>query len=187
MTAPSVVIVAPIEGATIGNGRVVQASAGDAGGAGVAEVEVRWCRGTTCAWVDGRTIGSDTVAPYAVAWNNQPVDGTYTLLAWATDHVGNRVLSMQVTVEVRNSGGSGPTEAESSRQLPPTLKVTKTTVTPHPRRAGRNSVGVANNTVNCTLAADAGEAGPAREESRNACAITGALRPSGRVRGRIGR
>jgi murein DD-endopeptidase MepM/ murein hydrolase activator NlpD len=99
---PSVALAAPAAGAALTNGAAIELTAGDGGGAGLAEVEVRYCPGTTCEFPDGLWIGSAFAAPYAVAWDQQPPDGAYTLVARATDRVGNRGFSEPVTVEVAN-------------------------------------------------------------------------------------
>ena len=52
----------------------------------------------------GTAIGAaDTTAPYGVTWSNQPANGSYTLIARATDSVGNTTDSAPVTVTVNNA------------------------------------------------------------------------------------
>ena len=98
----SVTITDPGDGATIQNGQVVSAASSDAA-SGVAQVEFRFCAGSTCAWNAGTTIdAADSSAPYEVSWRSQPADGPYTLLARATDNVGNTTDSAPVTVIVAN-------------------------------------------------------------------------------------
>ena len=101
-TGPSVAITAPAAGATINNGVSLSADASDAD-SGVAQVEFRYCAGASCSFATGTAIGTpDTTAPYAVTWSNQPADGQYTLIARATDNVGNTTDSTPVTVTVAN-------------------------------------------------------------------------------------
>jgi hypothetical protein len=58
--------------------------------------------GTTCDFAAGKPIGAaDTNAPYGVKWAKLPKNGTYTLVAQATDKAGNIKLSAQVTVKVK--------------------------------------------------------------------------------------
>ncbi|MGH3045764.1 MAG: OmpL47-type beta-barrel domain-containing protein [Gaiellaceae bacterium] len=99
-------LTAPAAGAAITDGAAVSANPADAG-AGVDTVEFRYCAGTSCSFAAGTPIGSDASAPFSVAWSDQPADGTYTLLARATDHVGNATLSNERVVTVDNSGPSG--------------------------------------------------------------------------------
>ena len=98
---PSVILTAPADGATVANGQVVRANAADAL-SGVAGVEFRFCPGTTCGFDAGTRIDVDTTSPYAVPWTDQPADGTYTLVARATDNVGNATDSGRATVVVDN-------------------------------------------------------------------------------------
>ena len=94
---------APAAGATIKNGQAVSAAPSDAL-SGVAQVEFRYCAGATCSFATGTAIGTpDTTAPYTVSWSSQPADGQYTLLARATDNVGNTTDSLPVTVTVNNA------------------------------------------------------------------------------------
>jgi len=100
--APTATLTAPAAGSTVRNGQALTATASDAGG--VANVAFRSCRGTTCAWANGVAIGAAlTAAPYTLAWNGQPADGTYTLLARATDRAGNVGTSAPRTVTVDNA------------------------------------------------------------------------------------
>ena len=104
---PTVSITAPTGGATIQNGQSVTASASDAE-SGVKQVEFRYCAGWSCSFASGTTIGSpDTTSPYSVTWNSQPANGTYTIVARATDNAGNTTDSSTVTVVVANSSSSG--------------------------------------------------------------------------------
>src|SRR5215213_10151450 len=101
--APSVAITAPAAGATITKKQTtIQANASDAG-SGVSQIEFRSCAGSSCAFDSGTPIGTDTSTPYAVKWNNLPTDGPYTLVARATDNVGNTTDSAPITVTVGNT------------------------------------------------------------------------------------
>jgi hypothetical protein len=96
---PSVAIAAPKEGVRISEGQTVKVEASD-GGAGVARVEVRYCKGSSCAFGKGAVIGTVARAPYTVTWSDLPAPGTYTLVAQAVDRVGNKRTSAPVTVRV---------------------------------------------------------------------------------------
>ncbi len=95
-------LTAPSAGATIANGQTVSASPTDAG-SGVAQVDFRYCTGWTCSWASGTSIGTDASSPFSVTWNNQPTNGTYTVVARATDNVGNTTDSSPTTVTVNNA------------------------------------------------------------------------------------
>ena len=97
--APSVAIAAPKDGVRVSQGQTVKVEASD-GGAGVAKVQVRYCRSDSCRPGEGTVIGIDTKAPYAVVWSELPAAGTYTLVAQAVDRVGNTRTSAPVTVKV---------------------------------------------------------------------------------------
>ncbi|MDX6452423.1 MAG: hypothetical protein QOH16_2472, partial [Gaiellaceae bacterium] len=101
-TAPSVTLTAPATGAKLRNGATVGATAADAG-AGIRQVEFRYCPGTTCTFASGTTIGTATSAPYSVSWNSEPADGTYTIAVQATDNVGNTATDGTATVTLDNS------------------------------------------------------------------------------------
>jgi hypothetical protein len=67
-------------------------SAADAGGSGVASVSYYYCTGfaATCAAAGRTLIGTSTTAgTFALAWTGQPANGAYTVIAVATDNVGN--------------------------------------------------------------------------------------------------
>ncbi len=93
--------------AFIHNGRVLTASPVDAL-SGVAQVELRYCAGATCDFASGTAIGTDTTKPYSVTWSGQPTDGIYTLVARATDKVGNTTDSSPVTITVDNNPPTAP-------------------------------------------------------------------------------
>ena len=90
-------------GAAITNGETISASPSD-GGSGIDQVEFRYCTGSSCSFPDGTAIGADSTVPYSVSWNGQPADGTYTIVARATDNVGNTTASTERTVTVDNTG-----------------------------------------------------------------------------------
>ena len=97
---------APGAGASIANGQTVSASSAD-DGSGMDKVEFRYCAGSSCSFAAGTTIGApDATAPYSVTWSGQPADGTYTIVARATDNVGNTIDSAERTVTVDNTGPS---------------------------------------------------------------------------------
>ena len=85
---------APAGGASIRNGATVSvatSSPTDAG-AGLANVSFRACPGSNgCTWADGDAfaVGSDTTDQYSTTWPAGQSDGTYQLIARATDNVGN--------------------------------------------------------------------------------------------------
>ena len=65
------------------------------------------CAGSSCSFAAGTTIGApDSTSPYSVTWSTQPADGTYTIVARATDNVGNTTDSAERTVTVDNTGPS---------------------------------------------------------------------------------
>jgi hypothetical protein len=114
-TGPDVLISAPADGGAVREGDAIEVAASDAL-AGTAEVEFRYCPGTTCNWDLGTPFGSDDSAPYSAAWNGQPADETYTLVARAVDNVGNYTDAVPITVTVDNTVPSNlviPQEAYS--------------------------------------------------------------------------
>lgn len=67
-------------------------SAADAGGSGVASVSYYYCTGfaATCPSTGRTLIGTSTTpGTFALAWTGQPSNGSYTVVAVATDNVGN--------------------------------------------------------------------------------------------------
>jgi hypothetical protein len=106
-------ISAPADGGAMREGDAVEAAAFDTL-AGTAEVEFRYCAGGACAWDTATPLGTDAAPPYSLAWNTQPADGSYTLLARAVDNVGNLAESAPITVTLDNTAPSNfvvPTEA----------------------------------------------------------------------------
>lgn len=89
-TPPSVSLIAPTAGQVLTGLVNVQASAFD----NIAMSKVDFYAGATL-------IGSDSVAPYQVAWNVAAFpEGTYTITARATDRAGNTATSAGVSVSV---------------------------------------------------------------------------------------
>ena len=78
--APDTTVTNPAANSQITPDQTIAIDASDSG-AGVAQVEVRSCGGTTCEFANGTVIDSDETDPYNVTWNSQPADGTYTLVA----------------------------------------------------------------------------------------------------------
>jgi len=78
-TPPTVQLTAPADGATVSGSVTVSATAAD--NQSVARVEVL---------IDGAVVGTDTAAPYDVAWASTSVsDGPHTVTARAVDGAGN--------------------------------------------------------------------------------------------------
>lgn len=90
--APTTAITAPAAGATVSGTVTLTASASD--NVGVTSVEF---------FVNSTRIGTDTAAPYSLAWNSTTVvNGTYTITSKAFDMAGNVTTSAGVTVTVNN-------------------------------------------------------------------------------------
>lgn len=96
-TAPSVVITAPVDGASVTDTITIAANAADTGG--VAGVQFQ---------VDGVNLGAeDTTQPYSVTWNTAAsTEGPHALTAIARDIAGNAATSAAITVAVNGSGGA---------------------------------------------------------------------------------
>src|SRR5262245_34957318 len=90
-TPPTVAIVSPASGATVGGTMTVSANASD--NVGVTGVQFL---------LDGALLGAeDTTAPYAVSWNTTTAtNASHTLTARARDAAGNTTTSDAVTVTV---------------------------------------------------------------------------------------
>ena len=99
-TPPEVAIIAPAGGARLRKAVTIKLFATDTQ-SGVKSVAVRYCKGAVCAFATGKPIGADATSPYAVRWATLPRNGTYTLVARATDKAGNTKLSAPVTVRVK--------------------------------------------------------------------------------------
>ena len=103
-TPPTVSITAPTDGSTISGTAAVSATAADA--SGIQSVEFRFCAGWTCTYAAGTTIGTDTSSPYSLNLDSTLApNGTYTIIARATDNFGNTTDSSPVTIVVANAGG----------------------------------------------------------------------------------
>jgi hypothetical protein len=89
--------------ANIKNGQTLSVAPTDAG-SGVASVSFYYCPGATCTVAAGTLIGTTSTGPtYSVTWASQPADGQYTLIARATDNVGNYTDANPITVKVDNT------------------------------------------------------------------------------------
>ena len=126
---PAATITSPRANATVGAGAVVKVRATDVG-SGVARVLVRYCPGTNCVVAQGKAVGSDSTAPFQVAWSRLPRPGTYTLVAQVVDNVGRVGTSRPVMVTV-DTGARGVTEpapdapaADKSDTTPPRVLLT---------------------------------------------------------------
>jgi peptidoglycan/xylan/chitin deacetylase (PgdA/CDA1 family) len=91
--APTVSLTAPADGATI-SGKAVTVSATASGGASITKVDF---------YAGATLLGTDTTAPYSIAWNSTKVtDGAYALTARATNSLGQATTSAARSVSVRN-------------------------------------------------------------------------------------
>jgi fibronectin type 3 domain-containing protein len=99
-TPPTVSISSPTEGATFAAPAniTVTANAADTDGS-VAQVDF---------YAGNTLIGSDTVAPFSVTWNNVAA-GNYALTATATDNLGATVTSAAVNISVTAPPPAAPT------------------------------------------------------------------------------
>ncbi len=96
-TAPSVDVVAPSSGATVSGAVTVVVAASDE--VGVVAVDVL---------VDGVLAGTDTMAPFQVAWSTAGVgDGVHAITAVAYDAAGNQASDADTEVTVTNGDGGG--------------------------------------------------------------------------------
>jgi Concanavalin A-like lectin/glucanases superfamily/Domain of unknown function (DUF2341) len=123
-------ITSPSAGATVANGQVLSSSPTD--NVSVASVAYRYCAGSSCTWAAGTDIGTATSGPpFTVTWSSQPANGTYTLIARATDPSGNSTDSATTTVSVQNQVSialvqSGSDTRSSGTSITPTLGVPST-------------------------------------------------------------
>ena len=89
----------------VNNGDTFTDNASDGSGSGVKSVTYYYCAGLSgsCTPTSGTQIGSPaTSSPYTVAWNSQPADGNYQVVAVGTDNVNNMSgssTSVPVTVD----------------------------------------------------------------------------------------
>jgi Subtilase family/Bacterial Ig domain/Peptidase inhibitor I9 len=96
-TPPTTSITSPTNGATVSGTTTVSANASDA--VGVTRVEL---------YVDGGLVGSDSTAPYQIAWNTTTAsNGSHGLQTRAFDAAGNVGSSTVVNVTVSNATGGG--------------------------------------------------------------------------------
>ena len=94
-TPPTVAISSPVAGATVTGPVLVQATAADAGGSGLKEVEYFLDAPT------GTSLGTSAVAPFAVSWNSDLAStGSHTIWAVARDNAGNASAATSVAVTV---------------------------------------------------------------------------------------
>lgn len=88
---PTAAVTSPRAGVKLTKGKTitVKATSSDGpAGSGVAKVEFRVCKGTTCSWEAAKKIRTDPREPYRVRWR-VPATGRYTFLVRATDRDGN--------------------------------------------------------------------------------------------------
>ncbi|MFM8943999.1 MAG: Ig-like domain-containing protein, partial [Actinomycetota bacterium] len=95
-TAPSVTFTSPATGASVTGAVTISASASDAGGSGLKEVEY---------YLDsigaGSSLGKATVAPFSVSWNSDAAaTGSHTIWAVARDNAGNASAATSLAVTV---------------------------------------------------------------------------------------
>jgi Bacterial Ig domain/Chitobiase/beta-hexosaminidase C-terminal domain len=92
LTAPTVAITAPSDGATVAGNVKITATASDVG-SGIAQVSF---------YVDGVLIGSAKSSPYSVNWNTRKASaGQHTLWTVASDVAGNTQTSASIHATVR--------------------------------------------------------------------------------------
>ncbi|HEX7623272.1 MAG TPA: S8 family serine peptidase [Anaeromyxobacteraceae bacterium] len=103
--APTAVITAPAQGATMtGTVRVVASASDDVG---VVRLEL---------YVDGAPLAADPAAPYAASWDTSTAaNGPHTLAAKAWDAAGN--LGTSASVEVTVANAAPPAACASSAQF----------------------------------------------------------------------
>lgn len=101
ITAPLVVLMSPLSGATVSGVTIISAVAIDPiitgqNTSGLAVVQLK---------VNGQNQGAEvTTAPYTIAWNTADVtNGTYLLTATARDNAGNTATSPNIAVTVSNA------------------------------------------------------------------------------------
>jgi hypothetical protein len=92
ITAPTVSIAAPLNGATVSGNVSIDASPGD--DLGVQKVQF---------WVDSTYLGFDATSPYGKTWNSASVaNGAHTIRVRAVDWAGNVSSDVTITVTVSN-------------------------------------------------------------------------------------
>lgn len=103
---PTVSVTSPADGATVSGAISLAATATD--DTAVQSVVFK---------VDGATVGTDTAAPYSVAWTSGSVaNGTHTITAVATDTSTNQTTSSPVSVTVSNTAPAGIARRASGTQ-----------------------------------------------------------------------
>jgi glucose/arabinose dehydrogenase/PKD repeat protein len=96
-TPPTVAVTAPTAGATVTGTATLSANASD----NVAVSKVDFL-------VNGSVVGTDTTAPYSIAWNSTAVaNGPATITARATDSSTNATTSAGVGVTIANGTAGG--------------------------------------------------------------------------------
>jgi hypothetical protein len=101
---PTVAITAPRGGAKLKPRARITLVAAVAGGSGQAAVEFRMCPGVVCSWGGAEPLGSDSSAPYEMAWQ-APKSGTVTFLAQAA--ADQTATSDPVTVKIKKKKKKG--------------------------------------------------------------------------------
>ena len=119
-------ITSPTAGASVANGQTISSSPTDPNSA-VASVAYGYCPGSSCTFATSTAIGTATSGPpFSVTWTSQPANGTYTLIARATDPSGNYTDSSTTTVTVAN--GSSQSWYSSSWQYRKAITIDHTKV-----------------------------------------------------------
>jgi Bacterial Ig domain len=92
ISAPTVSVTAPINGATVTGINQLSSTASD--NVGVVKVEFL---------IDGNVVGTDTISPYTYSWNTTTTtNGSHSITARAYDAAGNVATSSAVSVTVSN-------------------------------------------------------------------------------------
>ena len=117
VTAPSISITSPAQGATLSDTVTLTASASD--DVGVVGVQFK---------LDGNDLGAeDTGNPWSTTWDTtQVADGNYTLTAVARDAGGNTTTAGSVSITVNNGDQTPPTISITSPSAGATVSGTVT-------------------------------------------------------------
>lgn len=111
-TAPTVSIASPASGSTVSGLVAVDVSASD--NVGVSRVDLM---------VNGKSVGSDTTAPYGFSWDTTAVaDGAATLTAYAYDAAGN-YSTKAVSVTVANNTSNSTSKSTAADTTPPVATI----------------------------------------------------------------
>ena len=114
---PSVTITNPAPGLVLGT--VAVTAAASSTNNQIASVQFK---------VDGNLLGTATNPPYSVQWNTNTVqNGTHTLIAIATDTLGQTTTSVAVTVTVSNGGPNVSITSPTAGPQTGTVSLTATT------------------------------------------------------------